>query len=1030
MRILHITDFHYRKDAKYSYDQEKMAETFIKSLKDVAIDYAMFTGDLVNDGSSIQSFNEAKVLLLDPVIEKVGQNCVFLCPGNHDSYLGQEMPAIKTEIDKISDVKTLDDFVLKSSRQFDESLMNFTNYDNFVKFHYSVSSGQEIFDKVEKLYTVHKRLCNGKKIGIVAINSAWRAYNSEKDRGNLYYPVICLKQAIEEIKDTDFKIMIQHHSLSDYKDFVSAELEDLIFNEFHVLLSGHYHKQKQSSYLTDSEGIFCSVSSAALSLYDRHSNLGYDIIDIDIETYEVHIYIYRYDPSTSTVLLHQTLEGDIPLNQDKREQNEIRKTLRKRYREESEEADDLFVSGNEEHRDKTFLTLFTNPILKTKSKTEIAGKKEDVPKIPIESLINSPENYIIYGKDKSGKTSLLWKIKLEILKNYSTYKSIPLYINCRDNKMNGLVKIIIFLSHYLEINRAKAEDFIKEYQLCLLLDNFDPSNATFIKGITELLDNYPNTRFIACTEETILRAYGTIDINAKPYNNLFIHEITRSEIRILTKKWPSIPENKKEIVIDKITQIFSQLNMPTNYWTVSLFLWIFEKTNESNFHNNFELIQLYIDGILDRRNFVLDKSLKIEYEDLKSYLGALASFLIKEHSNDTCSAKYEEIVEFTRLYRKDNRKFVAGVEAAFNMLKEKGIIKLNGVDKYTFRLNGVFEYFLAYHMTDNEDFKNEILNDDHFYLSFSNELELYSGFNKKDTIFLKKVYEKTRYIYRNLLNRPDYYEIDKTLLLKLGEVFNFVPTAQQISASSKAILSAEDQDKLMEEYSLAPIGKESEVERKRYYDYIDDSAENLEKSLFILSRVYRNSLIRDNSLENEILDFILNSACNFGFKLLDESDESIEISTNGDNSNQIAMKLMANFLPIIIETFLFDALVQNNLERIILDKISELKKEAGKNQFKLFVLYFMLIDLDLKNSEKYIDEIFNLAKMGVLRQSILMKLCTYLIFKSNSNEAIEKMLRNKIQHISLGINANINVDKLQNSLNKTIQIQKIKRKKT
>ena len=73
------------------------------------------------------------------------------------------------------------------------------------------------------------------------------------------------------------------------------------------------------------------------------------------------------------------------------------------------------------------------------------------------------------------------------------------------------------------------------------------------------------------------------------------------KIRTLTQKWSSIPENRKDVVIDKITQIFSQLNMPTNYWTVSLFLWIFEKTNETNFHNNFELIQLYIDGILDRK---------------------------------------------------------------------------------------------------------------------------------------------------------------------------------------------------------------------------------------------------------------------------------------------------------------------------------------------------------------------------------------------------------------------------------------------
>ncbi len=1029
MKILHLTDFHYLNVPKYDYDQINVAKAIVNSIEEKNIDFVFFTGDLVNDGSVLQHFLEAKSLLLDPLFEKIKNNALFLCPGNHDLYRDQEIPAIKTEIEKIKTVKELDAFVTKNSRQFDESLTNFICYNKFINDFYSVyTQSEKETDEVNSLYTVHKRVFDGRNIGIVAINSAWRAFDSERDRGNLYFPVICLKEALNKIKDTDFKILIQHHNLSDYKDFVSSDLEDIIFNEFHVLLTGHYHRQKQSSYLTDSEGIFCSVSSAALSLYDKHSELGYNIIDIDIDTFEVSISIYNYNLATSTIEFQKELRGDIPLNQEKREQNEIRKTIRKRYKEECEQADELFVSGNEEHRDRNFLSLFTNPILKSKSKTEIEGKKEDVSNFPIENLVYSTDNFIIFGKDKSGKTSLLWKVKLEILKNYSTYKSIPFYIDCRNYKMGNPINTISLLSRYLEISKSKTEAFIAEYQLCILLDNFDPSNSILTAELSHIFKEYPNSRFIAATEETILRAYGAIDINKTSYRSLFIHEITRREIRTLTQKWSSIPDNRKEVVVDKITQIFSQLNMPTNYWTVSLFLWIFEKTNETNFHNNFELIQLYIDGILDRKNFVIDKNLKIEYEDLKSFLGALACFLIKKNYNDICAANYEEIISFTKDYRDKHRKFVAGVEPIFDMLKEKGIIKLNGVNKYAFRLNGVFEYFLAYHMTDNKVFRDEVLTDDHFYLSFSNELELYSGFNKKDKEFLQKIYGKTKHIYENMSKNPDYHEIDKRLILKMGEIFDFTPTAQQISASSKAVLSMEEQDQLMEEYLPAPI-KESEVEKKKYYDYIDDSAENLEKALFILSRVYRNSVLNDDHLENEVLDFILDAVCNLGFKLLDESDELIDIDREEDSNGQISMKLMANFLPLIIETFLFDALIQNNLERIILDKIEELKKYSTKNQLKLFLLYFMLIDLDIKNCGKYIDEISNLIKLGILKQSILMKLCTYLIFKSNNNTAMEKMLRDKIQQISLSLNAKLDVDQLQVSLNKNVQIQKIKRKK-
>ena len=386
MRILHLTDFHYQKVPKYDYDQTKVVEAIVNSIENKNIDYIFFTGDLVNDGSSSSTFLEAKDLLLNPLLQKTKDNAVFLCAGNHDLHRYQEMPAIKTEIEKIKTIKDLDDFASKNPRQFKESLTNFINYNEFVENFYSkYPPKKEELDEVYSLYTIHKRVFNGKKIGIVAINSAWRAIDSEKDRGNLYFPLICLKEALSKIKDVDFKILIQHHNLSDYKDFVSSELEDIIFNEFHLLLTGHYHRQKQSSYLTDSEGIFCSVSSAALSLYDKHSELGYSIIDIDIDTFEVLISIYNYNTVTNTIEFKKKLKGEIPLNQEKREQNEIRKTIRKRYKEECEQADELFVSGNEEHHDKTFLSLFTNPILKSKPRQKLQVKKKTY--LPFLSII-------------------------------------------------------------------------------------------------------------------------------------------------------------------------------------------------------------------------------------------------------------------------------------------------------------------------------------------------------------------------------------------------------------------------------------------------------------------------------------------------------------------------------------------------------------------------------------------------------------------------------------------------------------------
>ena len=61
---------------------------------------------------------------------------------------------------------------------------------------------------------------------------------------------------------------------------------------------------------------------------------------------------------------------------------------------------------------------------------------------------------------------------------------------------------------------------------------------------------------------------------------------------------------------------------------------------------------------------------------------------------------------------------------------------------YSFRLNGVFEYFIAYYMTLDEEFLSSALEDKSYYLSFANEFELYAGFKRDNIDFLNKFAEK------------------------------------------------------------------------------------------------------------------------------------------------------------------------------------------------------------------------------------------------------------------------------------------------
>lgn len=1009
MKILHITDFHFREDQNSKIEQKRLVEELIKTIKNDGIEFVFFTGDLVNNGKNPAAFFEAGELLLTNLIGKLNipKSNVFFCGGNHDVFRNQELIAIQTELDKIDSVNKLEDFIVsQNGKQFEASLVNHQNFISYHKSFFSEETNET--NEVCELFSIHKRIVNDNVVGIATINTAWRSLKSETDRGNLLYPPSFINMIIDKLKDCTIKILLLHHPLSDLKYWNQAELEDLIHNNFLMMFSGHVHKMKSGNFITKDEGIYFSVAPATLSLYDSESTVGISIIDVDLNTFEVVSELRLYDKSSNS-FFHQENKhfSEIPLQGEKKIQNDFRKKLRKIYEIEIERANDLFISISDADTGKPFLDLFTSPILKTKSKAQISKSIEIIPTVKLANLRDELGNFVVYGKDKTGKSSLLYKILLDLLTKSPSDKIVPFYIDARKyNESINTLDFITILARYFELSKKKTEELLERFNFKFLIDNFNPENIEFTRKFLDFISRFPKINYIITTEETIRATYDDLGLDNQSFSTLYIHEITQKEVRSLANKWPNIPEDKREHILTKISQIFQQLNMPMNYWTVSLFLWIFEKTNEANFHNNFELIQLYIDNLLDRKRLALDKSLKIDFEDFKTYLSELAHDLITNHNKTIYSAKYSEIVTFTEKYRNQNKRFVIPVEDIVQLIIHKGILKKTVEDRYTFRLNGVFEYFIAFYMKDNSSFRDSIIKDAHYYLSFNNEFELYSGFKKKNKEFVEEIYNRTVSIFEPVKEMYNNGRTkDQILLEKITEVFDISLPINKLTNQKSVALSPEKQDELIDEFT--PIQDyQTEVKEKKFYDEIELKSENLEKALFILCRVFRNSSVNDDLFNNNVFNFILDSACELGFLFIDESQSPADYmsETSEIENEKILMKLATNFMPLLVQTFLFDAIAQNNLERIFLEKIEELKQNPEQNQFKLLIVYFLLIDLDVKGNKKYIDYVMEDISIGILKQTILVKLYFYITFKSHNLPEFEKFLRERIQKQSLKIN--------------------------
>lgn len=83
------------------------------------------------------------------------------------------------------------------------------------------------------------------------------------------------------------------------------------------------------------------------------------------------------------------------------------------------------------------------------------------------------KDYIAYGKDKCGKTIMLKKIELELLKDFSIYNKIPFYIDLKywSNSINEF-NFFKELAKYYFTNTNAAIKLFNEKDFVLLLDNF------------------------------------------------------------------------------------------------------------------------------------------------------------------------------------------------------------------------------------------------------------------------------------------------------------------------------------------------------------------------------------------------------------------------------------------------------------------------------------------------------------------------------------------------------------------------------
>lgn len=954
LNILHISDFHFQKGKTKEY-QNRTSE-MISSISGKKIDFIVFSGDLVFKGEN--SYTEASSVLIDDLLKNLNltKDKILIVPGNHDLNRKNELQMVKDSIEQKRSSEDIEVFC-SDVEQLKASLSRFEEFNSFLNEFYKDVEGIEI----RPLYIRINTKINGKDIVAIGLNSAWRCIESEKDRGNLIYPTFMAEEAFFKVQESDFVICAMHHNLRDFKEYIENDLVDIIYPNCNIIFSGHYHRERTSIESYNDGGLIHAISAAIYNRHDRYSEYGFCIWTLDTEIQEATIEKFLLEKGKFVAQKSQVLS--LPMDEDKKEQNEIRKLLRLRLNEAKIRADKDFVTGEQADQQPgaTFLSLFKNPIIKKECVEELVAKQSKGTKQSINDIIASKESICLVGTNKCGKTSILRKIQIETLDDVYKDKILPIFIQYKDFKQGKKLDLQKEVADYLNMSRGDAKKFMNSHTILLLVDDMNVKDKIFGDMISTELDQIPNSKLIATCENFFGKVNLTIKVKGKEMEQLFIHDIGEQEIHELTLSWPHIPEANKYHVEDKIVSICRHMNIPFNFWTVSLFLWIFEKTDPQNIHNNFELVKLYIDELMDKTGIIRDQSITIDYEDLKLFLAELAYLLYKQSGYRISE---EDFFEFIKSYREKNKKFDIGAIELINLLEKKQIIE--NTDKfYTFRLNGVFEFFLALQMQENEEFRKEVLANQTMLLSFGNELEFYAGFRRKDFDSIKTIYSNIKDLLKDFVAVDGYEDVDSRLSQSFSMNGN-AEIARILFSAVKEVADEEKRELTYKDINVLPIDNLTSIQEKKPTDLSKPlDTGDVEKALFILGRVFRNSNICDNEeISDDMLDYILTGVCNLGFKH-SEGMEFASLKLKGETIKQLIEKIN-NIMPIVVAAFLNDAICQRNLARVFIDKLNKYYANPKGNEYRIFLLTQILTYLDLTDFS-YWEKSLNITTMKALR---------------------------------------------------------------
>ena len=1021
MRILHISDFHLDqkdKEDNVNHVVNPLIKRLEKIISEKPINLILFTGDLINIGGKNYSgldeaFLDFEITLIEPLLKvtSLTKDSFFLVPGNHD--LNRISDSIRIEKGLTQDLDSqekLNDFFKNP-----EGVERVKEYKEFENYFYKDAKCKINLTPFQSTFKIN---INGLSIGVCCLNSSWRCYDSNTDKGKILIGEKQIIDGLKDISDCNIKIALSHHHYDFLSDFDKEIVEELLKQDFNLLFVGHTHRAK-AGFIQDPDGqlfTFCAsgtLSSSIRSPEKKFEN-GFAVIDYDFENKKIISSFYKSEYPKKEFIINSSIGNDgiwlvnIPFGKDV-EQIVFEQRLIKQI-----SCDvipqincHLLSHSTDTSAPKSLNELFVMPHIVVKE--EFDAEIEDKIIASLTEIIFNSSNYIVFGTKESGKTIFIDKLLIETLETNKQHHQIPASIDFKELKDNPLKLIREFWSK----SNDEAKEVLEKYKVLLFIDNisFDDEDIYKLKALSKFLKDYPNIRYIATYQQLYEEDYPiNIELTSMfNYNSITIKQFKTKQIKELIKKW--FPESNKYDTpkkLETLTKAFLALNLPRTPFSVSMFLWIIEKQENFKPINNSTLIENFIEQILKKHDFKETQRERFGYDNKIWIISHIAYKMLKEEKVNY-SLSFSTFTSTVDKYLTDKRFDDFKTDKIVETLLNSGIfLKDNG--DVRFRFSCFFEFFLMKQMEKDSEFKDEVLAEENF-LIYNNEIDYFTGIHRGETELLKLIIKRLEAGFSDLeemimnaqaekgYKNHDGFFISKdekgnekpSLINQLNEekVVTFLPSNKPTEQDLEVI----------EDNKLELQKQEKGISKKEG----GNSLKNLGKLLVLALRVLNNSeevLDKKNpnlklesystALKKSILFAILHKAV---FELFLHNQDKLP----KEKVEEFAT--MNKFLPLLHEMFLFDNIGSQKLTSVVRDKIN-LDKMENVSDFEKALSVFIYADIRGKDYDTIVSDFIKNVKTKYIEDLIFFKLITYYFYRAKDDES-EKFYLNLIADLMI-----------------------------